>query len=158
MDLNENVESDVARIESKIRHQRFTRESFDRWIRRFERDSLERWMKWGALLGLCYGTGAAVCFLWLYFAGPMKSPDTNEITVLSWAGVLFGGSVLLGCFLPALVFGLIICFRPVYVALFCDVAQFEREYGSTPKVAEPSQTTTQAVRLLFFTLLRHLLR
>jgi hypothetical protein len=121
MDLK-HVESDVARIESKILHQRF---------QRFKEDSIVRWMKWGALLGLILGTGAAVCFLWASFAGLLKSSDAFEITI--WAGVLFGGSVLLGCFLPALVFGLIICFRPVYVALFCDIAQFEREYGSTPE-------------------------
>jgi hypothetical protein len=119
MDLTEHVESDVARIESKIRHQRF------------EKDFPERWMKWAALLGLILGTGAAVCFLWASFAGPLESPDAFVITI--WAVALVGGSVLLGCFLPALVFGLIICFRPVYVALFCDIAQFEREYGSTPE-------------------------
>ena len=59
MDRPEHVESDVARIESKIRRLRFTK------------DSLERWMKWGALLGLILGTGAAVCFLWASFAGPL---------------------------------------------------------------------------------------
>jgi len=145
MDRIEHVESDLARIESKILHQRFTRESFRRWRRRFERDSLKLWMKCGALLGLSFGTGAAVCFLWMSFAGPLKSPDANEITVFSCASVLGGGSVLLGYFLPALVFRLIICFHPVYVALFCDAAQFKREYGSTPEVPKPSQTNARRV-------------
>jgi len=121
MDRPEHVESDVARIESKIRRLRFTK------------DSLERWMKWGALLGLILGTGAAVCFLWASFAGPLTFLDANELTTLAWAVLLVVGSVFLGFLLPALVFGLIICFRPVYVALFCDIAQFEREYGSTPE-------------------------
>jgi len=124
MDRPEHVESDVARIESKILHQRF---------QRFEEDSIVRWMKWGALLGLILGTGAAVCFLWASFAGPLTFLDANELTTLAWAVLLVVGSVFLGFLLPALVFGLIICFRPVYVALFCDIAQFEREYGSTPE-------------------------
>jgi hypothetical protein len=136
MDRPEHVESDVARIESKIRRLRFTKESFERWMMRFNKDSLERWMKWGALLGLILGTGAAVCFFLDSFAGPLKLLDdwgkiTPEITTLAWAVLLVVGSVFLGFLLPALVFGLIICFRPVYVALFCDIAQFEREYGST---------------------------
>ena len=128
MDLK-HVESDVARIESKIRRLCF---------KFFDVDCSDRWEEWGALLpflgallSLILGAGATVCFLWALFVGPLKSSDAFEITI--WAVALVGGSVLLGCILPALVFGLIICFRPVYVALFCDIAQFEREYGSTPE-------------------------
>jgi hypothetical protein len=40
------------------------------------------------------------------------------------------GGVVIGCTLSALTYGLIQFLRPVYVALFRDAAQFEREYGS----------------------------
>jgi hypothetical protein len=122
MDLVEHpADSDVQKIKTKICKSRFSVHAFRPWI------------KWGAILGLVVGALFLAWNLSTTFRVGSRYIHGPEIAILGAAATCLGGGVVIGCFLSALIFGLIHFFRPVYVALFRDIAQFEREYGSTPE-------------------------
>ena len=119
MDLTDKpVDGGVLKIKAKIREGRFGM------------PPVRPWMKWSALVGLSVGFLLAVWTCW-WGRPPWR---TKGFFVLSpWETIIVWSlaGALLGWLGSALVFGLIQFARPVYVALFGDVAQFEREYGST---------------------------